>query len=64
HYDASTGRYSLAITKTLRLAGVLTMLGLGGYVALSLLRENRRRPAASSATATTDGEPVGTASEK
>jgi protein SCO1/2 len=46
HYDASTGRYSLAITKTLRLAGVLTVLGIGGYVGLSLVRERRRgRPA-------------------
>lgn len=41
-YDPSVGRYSLAITNTLRVAGVLTILGLGGLILL-LLRAERRR---------------------
>jgi protein SCO1/2 len=42
-YDPATGRYSLAITKALRLAGAATALGLGGFVLGMLLRERRLR---------------------
>lgn len=42
HYDPQTGRYSLAITKTLRIAGFLTALGIvAGLVTLSC---GARRP--------------------
>lgn len=54
HYDASTGRYSLAITKSLRLAGVLTLLALGGYIGLSLVRERRRSATAHTGTASVE----------
>lgn len=39
HYDPQSGRYSLAITKALRLAGVLTVL----LIALAILLLSRRR---------------------
>ncbi|HEX4769103.1 MAG TPA: SCO family protein [Lichenihabitans sp.] len=41
HYDATTGRYSLAIVKILRLAGILTILVIGGTVWLAA-RHGRR----------------------
>jgi protein SCO1/2 len=41
HYDPQTGRYSLAITKALRIAGILTVLGIG----LMMLVLSRRRGA-------------------
>jgi protein SCO1 len=41
HYDPSTGRYSLAIMKVLRLAGLLTVLTIAGL--LLLLRRQGRR---------------------
>jgi protein SCO1/2 len=41
HYDPSTGRYSLAITKALRLAGVATVLLIG--LAIWLLSRRGRR---------------------
>lgn len=43
HYDPSTGRYSLAIMRLIRAGGVVTLLALGGYIALSLRRESLRR---------------------
>ena len=42
HYDASIGRYSLDIIKTLRLAGAMTILGIAGIVWLAR-RHGRRR---------------------
>ena len=41
HYDPITGRYSLAILKLLELGCVLTLLTVGGMIALALLRERR-----------------------
>ncbi len=41
HYDATTGRYSLAIMKILRLAGILTILTIGGTVWLAARRGRR-----------------------
>lgn len=32
HFDPTTGRYTLAIIKVLRIAGVVTVLGIGGIV--------------------------------
>lgn len=42
HYDPQTGRYSLAITKALRLAGIATVV----LIALGILLLSRRRRAA------------------
>lgn len=39
HYDPVTGRYSLLITNVIRLAGLSTLLILGGFVAVMLRRE-------------------------
>lgn len=41
HYDPSTGKYSLAIIKTLRVAGVVTLLALFGSIAF-MSRRNRK----------------------
>ena len=40
-YDPMTGKYGFAITTTLRAAGVLTILALGGFIAIKLIRERR-----------------------
>jgi len=41
-FDPTTGRYTLATTKVLQLAGLLTVLTLGGLIALALRRERSR----------------------
>lgn len=41
HYDPGTGRYSLAIVKLLEIACALTVLALGGTLALAFRRERR-----------------------
>ncbi len=41
HFDPTTGRYTLAIIKLLRLAGVLTVLTLGGTLFLAFRRDRR-----------------------
>ena len=41
HYDAATGRYSLAIMKVLRLAAVLTVATIGVVLLLAFRRERR-----------------------
>ena len=43
HYDPQTGRYSLAITKALRLAGIATVVLIG--LAILVLSRRRRRSA-------------------
>jgi protein SCO1/2 len=43
-YDPTTGRYGAAIMRTVRLGGVLTLLGLGTFVAVMLRRERVPRP--------------------
>jgi protein SCO1/2 len=52
HYDPATGRYGLVIMNIVRLAGVLTVVVLGGSIAVSLRRERRRRHNAVAETAT------------
>lgn len=42
HYDPATGRYTLAVTRLLQLAGALTVFTVGGTIALALRRERRR----------------------
>jgi protein SCO1/2 len=51
HYDPASGKYGFAITNAVRVAGVATVLGLGGFILLSLRRE-RRQANAVRATAT------------
>ena len=41
HFDAATGRYTLAVMKVLRLAGYLTVLTIGTALLLAFLRERR-----------------------
>jgi protein SCO1/2 len=43
HYDPQTGRYSLAITRVLRVAGIVTVLLIG--LGIALLSRRRRRAA-------------------
>ena len=42
HFDATTGRYTLAIMKLVRLAGALTVLTIGTTLFLAFRRERRR----------------------
>lgn len=42
HYDAATGRYSLAVMKVLRLAGIVTVLTMGSVLLLAWRRERRK----------------------
>ena len=41
HFDAATGRYTLAIMKVLRLAALLTVMTIGGVLLLAFRRERR-----------------------
>ena len=41
HFDAATGRYTLAVMKVLRLAGYVTVLTIGTALLLAFLRERR-----------------------
>jgi protein SCO1/2 len=41
HYDPSTGRYGLAIMRLMRVAGLLTVVGLAGYITRMIRRERR-----------------------
>lgn len=41
HYDPATGKYGLAILRVLRIAGILTIMGIGGLFAILWFR---RRP--------------------
>jgi protein SCO1 len=56
HYDPMTGRYGLAIMRTLRLAGVATVLALGVLIA-TLIRIDRRRTLGTSGTPGTPETP-------
>ncbi|MFB3817141.1 MAG: SCO family protein [Candidatus Methylomirabilales bacterium] len=42
-YDPVTGRYTFAIVSVVRLTGVATVLALGAFIVLMLLRERRAR---------------------
>ena len=52
-YDPASGKYSLAITRVLKVAAALTMLSLGSFVGLMLWRERRATAAAKLTTDTT-----------
>ncbi|NOT55052.1 MAG: SCO family protein [Deltaproteobacteria bacterium] len=43
HYDPVTGKYGVLITRSLRLAGAATVLGIGGFIILSLRRDRRQK---------------------
>ena len=43
HYDPMTGRYGLAIMRTLRIAGASTVFAIGAFVFVLLRRERRTR---------------------
>ncbi len=45
-WDPTTGKYGLAIQRALRIGGVLTVLGILGFIGLALRREARTRPLA------------------
>jgi protein SCO1/2 len=59
HYDPRTGRYGAAIMNIVRLGGALTLLVLGGFIALMLYRDARRNRRPSS-SAPVSGHGVGT----
>lgn len=42
HYDPSTGRYGFAIITAVRVAGLLTLAGLGTFIVMALRRERRQ----------------------
>jgi protein SCO1/2 len=48
HYDPSSGRYSMVVMNVLRLGGILTIVGVGAFVAAMLARD-RRKPKTASA---------------
>jgi protein SCO1/2 len=43
HYDASTGKYTVAIMRALRAAGIITVIAIAGGIAW-MLRRDRNRP--------------------
>jgi len=45
HYDPATGKYGTVVTNMLRLGGALTLLILGGYLAMAWQRESRLKTA-------------------
>lgn len=45
HYDPETGKYGVMITRALRLAGAVTVFGIGGFILLSLRRDRRQKVA-------------------
>jgi protein SCO1/2 len=61
HYDPMSGRYGFVVMRALRLAGIVTVLALGGFVFLMLRREKRgaARLAAESRLAAPDSRLTG-----
>jgi len=45
HYDPESGKYGLAITNVVRLAGLLTVCALGTFIVVNLRRERRQNSA-------------------
>jgi protein SCO1/2 len=45
HYDPMTGRYGVYIMRTLRIAGVATLLGIGSFIVVMVRREKSQPPA-------------------
>jgi protein SCO1 len=44
HYDPMTGKYGLAIMRTIRLAGAATVLAIGAFIVVMVRRERRAAP--------------------
>jgi protein SCO1/2 len=42
HYDPATGKYGFVVMNLIRLGGVLTLVGMGGFILLNLRRERRQ----------------------
>lgn len=42
HYDPMTGKYGFVITSSLRIAGVITILAIAGFIFVMIRRERRR----------------------
>lgn len=42
HYDPTTGKYGLLITRVIRLAGIVTVLALGAFIVVMLRRERKQ----------------------
>jgi protein SCO1 len=42
HYDPTTGKYGLLITRVIRLAGIVTVLALGTFLVVMLRRDHNR----------------------
>lgn len=45
HYDPMTGRYGVYIMRTLRIAGVATLLAIGTFIVVMVRREKSHQPA-------------------
>lgn len=46
HYDAATGKYSLAVMKTLRVGAIITLVSVGGFVFFMIRRDHQLKAAA------------------
>ena len=44
HYDPMTGRYGLAIMRTIRLGAIATVLALGTFIVVMVRRERHAAP--------------------
>jgi protein SCO1 len=44
HYDPMTGRYGFLVMRALRVAGIVTVFGIGSFIFLMLRRERRQAP--------------------
>lgn len=55
HYDPVTGKYGVAVMRLVRIASVLTVLGIGSFVTLMIRRERRQRLVTESSAASGSG---------
>jgi len=46
HYDPSAGKYSMVVMNVLRLGGILTIVVIGGFVAVMVGRDRRKQKTA------------------
>ncbi len=43
HYDPTTGKYGIIITRVIRLAGIATVLALGTFIVVMLRSERKNK---------------------